>query len=30
VFQERSLVERRNGEIVTLQRERVIPNDPGG
>jgi len=29
VLQERSLVERRNAEVVTVQRERVNLNDPG-
>ncbi len=29
VLQERSLVERRNAEVVTLQRERLNLNDPG-
>jgi len=29
VLQERSLVERRNPEVVTVQRERVNLNDPG-
>jgi general secretion pathway protein K len=29
VLQERSLVERRNGEVVTVRRERVNLNDPG-
>lgn len=30
VLQERSLVERRNPDVVTIQRERVNLNDPGG
>ena len=29
VLQERSLVERRNGEVVTVRRERLSLNDPG-
>ena len=30
VLQERSLVQRRNPEVVTIQRERVSLNEPGG